>query len=342
MKRLTSGATLLAMLSAVAGTAAAQSSVTIYGVADAGVVHDSGAPAGNVTRVSSGVASGSRIGFRGKEDLGDGLSALFTLEAGYSIDTGASGQGGVLFGRQAFVGLSSTKAGTVTLGRQYSVRYKQLLNIADPFEIGLAGNANNIINVFNRINNQIEYVSPTFAGFSGDIAYGAGEVAGETGDNRSLGGAINYANGPLTASVTDFFQNDATGLNDQHFSMAAAKYAITPAFTVNLAHSVNRGQSTVANVHVKARSLQTLVGGSFSFGSNKILASYIRSNDTTGADRDAQQFGLGYLYSLTKRSDLYASYGHIRNDNGAAFVVGNATDTGTGSTGYNVGMRHRF
>jgi predicted porin len=83
----------LAILGAIGGTASAQTAVTVYGLVDAGLVQERGAAAGNVTKLSSGVQSGSRLGFRGTEDLGSGITAKFALEAGIGIDTGASNQG---------------------------------------------------------------------------------------------------------------------------------------------------------------------------------------------------------------------------------------------------------
>ena len=169
-------------------TALAQSSVTIYGVADAGLVVDKDAAGDRLTRVASGVASGSRIGFKGKEDLGNGLSALFVLESGFNIDTGTSGQGGLLFGRQAYVGLSG-KGGTVTLGRQYSPYYLALRDVADPFVIGLAGTASNVMATNYRVDNMAQYATPTWNKLSAELAYGFGEVADDNAKNRSLGGA---------------------------------------------------------------------------------------------------------------------------------------------------------
>src|SRR5690606_10200795 len=108
----------LAVLGTFSGAALAQSSVTIYGVADAGIAYtDNGNPAGEQWSVESGQQSGSRLGFKGTEDLGGGLSAIFTLESGFNLDNGTSAQGGRLFGRQAWVGLNGG-FGTVKLGRQ--------------------------------------------------------------------------------------------------------------------------------------------------------------------------------------------------------------------------------
>src|SRR6476646_760370 len=101
-----------------AGAACAQSNVSIYGIVDAGYVRESGAAAGTVNKLTSGVASASRIGFKGTEDLGSGISALFTLETGYRVDTGEVDAAGSFFNRQAFVGLYSETAGMLTLSCQ--------------------------------------------------------------------------------------------------------------------------------------------------------------------------------------------------------------------------------
>jgi predicted porin len=315
------------------GAAMAQSSVTVYGIADAGLVHESGGAAGSVNALGGGVGSGSRLGFKGKEDLGDGLSANFVLENGYNIDAGTQGQGGLLFGRQAWVGLSG-KLGTVSMGRQYSPFYKALRDIADPFEIGLAGNATNIITGNTRVDNMVEYVTPRYAGWSADAAYGAGEVAGNNRASRTLGGAVNYVMGPLTAALVHHRKNNALGTDRASSTMLVAKYNFG-IFAVDLAEVFNRGLAG-------ADSRDTLLGLSAPLGRNKLLASIIAHNDTTSANKDARQWAVAYLYGLSPRSDLYTAYGHIGNRNGASFKVGNATDAGSGTTGINLGLRHRF
>ena len=108
---------------AVSGGAMAQSSVTLYGVADAWIGQTSTTNAAGTklkqNKIDSGGFNGSRLGFKGTEDLGGGLKAVFTAEDGYDISTGTSLQGGALFGRQAFVGLAGG-FGQVTLGRHYT------------------------------------------------------------------------------------------------------------------------------------------------------------------------------------------------------------------------------
>jgi predicted porin len=127
----------LAVASLASGAALAQTNVTIYGIADAGYVYASGddyVPGSNTfSGIRSGLLSGSRIGFKGEEALGNGLKAIFTLEYSLEIDnnTGIGSTGG-LNARQQFVGLSSDKLGTAALGRQYAPGYLATVN-NDPF-----------------------------------------------------------------------------------------------------------------------------------------------------------------------------------------------------------------
>ncbi|OYO31310.1 porin [Janthinobacterium sp. PC23-8] len=323
-------------------TALAQSSVTIYGVADAGLVADKDAAGNRLTRVASGVASGSRLGFKGKEDLGGGLAATFVLESGFNIDTGTSGQGGLLFGRQAYVGLTGN-AGAVTLGRQYSPYYLALRDVADPFAIGLAGTASNImatnsrvdnLGANTRVDNMVQYASPTWNKLSGELAYGFGEVAGDNSKSRTLGGAVHYIEGPLNLTLTHNRKNNALATAQARNSLLAMRYDFGVA-QANLGYADNRAENN-------SKSNDMLLGVTVPFGVTKVIASYIRHDDKSSLNRDAQQWAIGAYYSLSKRSDLYTAYSHINNKNGATFVVGNATDNGTGNTGFNLGMRHQF
>jgi predicted porin len=106
-------------MSALAGVASGQSSVTLYGMVDNGLSYASNSGGSHQYNMSSGVLSGSRFGLLGSEDLGGGLKAIFTLENGFDVNSGKASQGGLMFGRRAFVGLSSSRFGTITLGRQY-------------------------------------------------------------------------------------------------------------------------------------------------------------------------------------------------------------------------------
>jgi predicted porin len=324
---------LVAATGLLSGAALAQSSVVIYGIVDAGLVRESGGAAGSVTNLGGGVASGSRIGFKGKEDLGGGLSANFLMENGFNTNNGTQGQGGLLFGRQVYVGLSGD-IGSLTLGRQYSPYYKVLRDVADPFAAGLAGRAGNIMATNTRVNNMVEYVTPSFAGFSADLAWGLGGVADDAAKNRNLGAAVGYANGPVVVKLAHHQTNNATATDKTSNTMLAGSYNFGVALAT-LGYAVNKGTGT-------ADSKDLIAGVSVPLGSSTLLASYIRHDDRTVANRDANQWALGYSYRLSKRTDLYAAYARISNSNGATFTVGNATDTGTGDKAFNLGVRHSF
>ena len=320
-----------------AATAAAQSSVTIYGVADAGLVVESGAPTGRVHNISSGVASASRLGFKGREDLGGGLSASFVLENGNNIDTGTAGQGGLLFGRQAYVALGSSTAGTISLGRQYSPYYKAVRDVADPFVVGLAGNAMNMVATVSRVDNSVEYTTPRVGGFSADVLYGFGEVPGDMEKNRSMGAAVSYSgteSSPLCVVLVHHQRENASATARSRSTMLAARYRIA---------SVTAHASLSHNQDVQRRdSNDALLGVTIPLGSGKLLASAIFHRDQSTQDQDARQLAIGFIHTLSRRTDVYTAYGHISNRNGAAFRVGNATDNGTGTGGFNLGVRHVF
>jgi predicted porin len=322
-----------ATLLTLSGMTHAQTSVSIYGIVDAGLVRESGGPDGNVTALGGGVASGSRLGFRGKEDLGGGLSANFLLENGFNSDNGTLGQGGLLFGRQMYVGLSGD-FGAVRMGRQYSPYYLALRDVADPFAAGLAGRAGNIMATNTRVNNMINYVTPKFGGFFADIAYGLGEVAGDAQKNRTIGAAIGYEQGPAAIKLAHHQLNNATATDRTKNTLLAARYKFSLA-EGSIGYAINKGLGA-------ADSRDFILGVSVPFGSNRLLGSYIRHDDRTATNRDAHQWAIGYFYGLSKRTDLYVAYARISNDNGADFKVGNATDTGTGNKAFNLGVRHTF
>lgn len=329
--RVIAGACALALS---ASCAQAQSFVKVYGVADAGIVLDRGGAAGSSQNIGSGVASGSRLGFKGKEDLGGGMSAVFVVENGYNIDTGKAAQGGLLFGRQAYVGLSGA-AGTISLGRQYAPYYKVMRDIADPFCTGLAGNAQNILPGLGRVDNSVEYQSPKWHGLSADVLYGAGEAAGDAARNRTFDASATYEAGPLTLALTHHRHNDATGTAHDRNTMLVGRYRFGTV-TAHAAFARNR------NVLGHA-SRDALLGVAVQAGAaGRVLASVIVHRDDGGSEAHARQAAIGYEYSLSKRTDLYTAYGHIVNRDGAAYTVGDATNAGTGTTGINLGVRHVF
>jgi len=212
----------LAVTSLASGVVAAQTNVTVYGIADVGYVYSQGKAGYNPKGIKlsgtnkfsglagGGVTAGNRLGFKGEEALGNGLKAVFTLEYGLNLDTNEGVGTGGLNARQQFVGLASNY-GTVALGRQYAPGFNATAN-NDALEAtdmsiqsDLSVYAGNAItpNSPARYNNAISYTSNNLAGFTASAIYGFGEsdIGGynnaSTYDNSQYGLGLNYANGPI-------------------------------------------------------------------------------------------------------------------------------------------------
>ncbi|VVE25015.1 membrane protein [Pandoraea morbifera] len=203
----------------------AQSSVTLYGLIDAGVAYTSnstntiGASGSKNFRATSGLVNGSRWGLKGSEDLGGGNKAIFVLENGFSINNGSLGQNNRMFGRQAFVGLQNDKFGSVTIGRQYDsvVDYLAPLTLngssfggtiaAHPYD---NDNTNNSF----RVNNSVKYSSANYNGLTFGGLYGFSNKAGDFANNRAFSAGVNYANGPLTVGAAYLERQGNPGNNN--------------------------------------------------------------------------------------------------------------------------------
>jgi predicted porin len=351
-------AALIALGLAAGAGAHAQTNVTIYGIVDAALVGESGGSAGHQTKITSGAASASRIGFRGTEELGDGLSAFFILETGAKIDTGEVDAAGTIFNRQALVGLK-TKAGSVALGRQYTPYHTTLTAVADPFGTGYAGTSKNLFpdngtNV--RTSNTITYASPKVNGLNVDLAYSAGEQTALAA-GRQFGGAIGYAAGPLTVRLAynskntdvaatganhDLGRNTLLGANyDFKWVKLYAAYGIDKGFnSATLGNANNPYGGVKPTPSIDGRDM--LLGLRAPVGPGTLMFSTMHKDDRTHFNQDATSWGIGYLYDLSKRTGLYAAYAHINNKNGAGYTVANNTESGSGNTGYDLGIRHTF
>jgi predicted porin len=349
----------LAILAA-SGAAYAQSSVTIYGIMDAGIVAERGGKNGNVNKLSAGVANASRIGFKGTEDLGGGLSAVFVLEGGIKGDTGESDVAGSSFNRQSFVGLVSKSAGTLTLGRQYTPWYNAFVQVGDPFQAGLSGSAKNLfpaggINV--RNSNSVFYKTPDLHGVSVELFYAFGEQK-ESSTGRQLGASIGYQNGPLNARLAYNTRNNdtvannvVTGRDNGRNTLLAVNYDFKVAKAYFM-YNNNKGLNSVAYPNATAYtatavapstdSRNWLLGATVPVSAAGSLVASWSSVDDKSFNRDADQYAVGYLHKLSPRTTTYMSYGKIKNKNGASFTVGNNAESGSGDSAYNVGIRHTF
>ncbi|AKU20898.1 porin [Massilia sp. NR 4-1] len=316
-----------------AGGAGAQTNITVYGSMDLGIVHESGGPKAAGWTVQSGVEAGSRLGFKGTENLGGGLQALFVLESGIAGDTGGSRPGGLAFGRQTLVGLSGG-FGTVKLGRQFNLLTYALMDV-DPFGGGHEGAYSNIMFSDFRTSNGIYYTTPTMQGFKASLTYAPGETPGNSKAKRETGLALEYQRGPLFAVFAHRTLEDATGSSRNKVSFAGATYQVG-AFKGALGYAVNKDPAMAMD------SRDLIVGATCEHGPSTYLVSWIRHNDRSGLDQDANQAAIGYTFALSKRTDLYSSYSRINNKNGAPFTVGNAIEVGSGKRGFAAGINHKF
>jgi GBP family porin len=253
-----------AVLSLWAGASYAQSSVTLYGIIDTAVIYGnnevvSGHPGVGHSGVemNSGGISGSRFGFRGTEDLGGGLSAIFDLEDGFSSSNGKFSNAGALWGRQAYVGLKSTQYGTVTLGRRYAFMSEWVSPLSAE-GIGWGGNLadhpfdNDDMIRHTSIQNSIRFDSVDYRGLAVGGMYGFSNEAGEFSNNRVYSFGAKYANGPVSLAAA-FEQIDR---------------AATPAADLNASGAITTadGDATIAG----GREQIWGVGGKYSFGRSSV------------------------------------------------------------------------
>lgn len=345
----------LAVLGAFAGAASAQSSVTVYGIVDAGIASvDNGGD--RATLQNSGNNNSSRIGFKGVEDLGNGLKGTFVLENGFNSDDGSSATANAAFSRLSYVGLEGG-FGAVRLGRQ-NTQIKTALSQIDPFETGGIANAitylggnNGLGAIPERVSNQLTYTSPNFSGFSGSVGYTFGEAAGDNGANSAWGAQLGYANGPLNVQF-GYNDQDASavtviGADTNTTKLADTKIALLGAtydfgvVKLHAAYSQKKLDSETTAPDLKVKS--ALVGVTVPFGASKIRAEYIRNNDDR-TDFDNNVMALSYTYSLSKRTTLYTTYARVDNDDRSNLGFGSnpSVITGENTSAFAVGVQHNF
>lgn len=358
---------------ALAGTASAQSSLTIFGIAD---VNFQRATQGGISvqrLVGNGSGNSSRLGFRGVEDLGGGMSASFWLEAGLNIDNGtgaatntnnqASGSApaspgtqGLMFNRRSTVSLASA-LGELRLGRDYTPTFYNLA-IFDPFNAAGAGNALNIslTSPLNQIaptataaraSNAVTYLLPSvLGGVYGQVMYAMGEnlsdaAGGTSRDGKYVGARLGYANGPL--DVAGAWGRTTLASGDVSASNIGAAYGFGFGKLYGQLFR-DRKDVTVSNAANASRGF--LLGASFIAGPGTIPVSYAtvkdNSNAVTGSNK-ATQLAVGYVYNLSKRSAIYTTYSQITNKNRAAVSGGGVPGVaGAKWTGLDIGVRHSF
>jgi len=381
-KQAMKGKVLSACVLSALGTAAhAQNSVTLYGVIDSGLNYTTNAGGHSGFQMVSGDANASRWGLRGTEDLGGGLKAIFKLENGFNAFTGTLGQGGREFGRQAYVGLTSDRFGTLTLGRQYDAS----LDMWSPFaaagwSIGdLSSHPfdNDNADWDYRTNNSVKYVTPAYRGLQAEAVYGFSNEAGGFKDNRSYSGGVSYAMGGLSAAVA-YVRTDRAGTttggavgNDAVFVAGSqqnlgAGVRWTFANNSNVAFSYSHVQvdDPTANAYLSSLGSQAwkswkfdnfeINGQYFITSAVSVAGSYTFTHADLKTSTDAHspnwhQIALMADYALSKRTTAYAqgAWQHASGGTGTAFdqalIVGSAGASSSGNQMvYRIGMMHRF
>lgn len=349
----------LALSAGVASAVHAQSSVTLYGIVDSGILYKTHAAAGggSAWSVASGIDSTSRWGLIGREDLGGGLKALFELESGFRVNTGQSINGGlptssgnVLFDRGAVVGLGSDTLGSVTLGKNRSPLLRMLSRL-DIEGYSNFGSLNNLLyqNLsgytgyqYSWVDNSVEYISPEVAGFQGMAMYSFGGVAGDFSAKSVASFGASYINGGFTGVAAYFNGRDITGVTSSTTARAytaGASYGFdTFKFMLDFANFKNPARGTSDNFYT----------AEFSYTPTPywtISATYIRQDDRVTNDRDASLYKLGALYSLSRATSLYSFVGYVKNNRLATLGLQNSTPSGVpggNQFGVAIGIRHLF
>lgn len=196
------------------------------------------------------------------------------------------------------------------------------------------------------MDNAVKYVTPIFSGVSAEVAYGFGEnTAGNDRTGRNIGGSIGYSDAKLNVRLAYHRANDtpaaAATINNltDTSTMLAANYNFEVA-KVFAAYSDNDQQNTSTGL---GKSRDFLLGVSVPYGNHTFIASYINKDGRSTSNLDATQFGLGYTYALSKRTNLYAAWAAIDNKRGSlTYKVGNNSEPGSGDTAFNLGVRHTF
>ncbi|MBH1957756.1 MAG: porin [Burkholderiales bacterium] len=372
----------LAVLAA-SGAAMAQSSVTLYGLVDADVGRFKtnvavGKTIQNMSqsRVESDGLNGSRWGMRMREDLGGGMAAVANLESGFKTDTGTSAQGGLLFGRRANVGLVSG-FGTVTLGRNSSsytdvASDHAMMGGASIFDPSNTNNGNSAtvavsalggnvadaakflgrntswIGFSERIDNSVKYVSPNFNGFSVGVLYGFGENKTASNDaSKTVSASLKYANGPLL--VSGGYQSEGSLLTATGAKPVLENAILSVAYDFGVAKvgaGFNRAKYKDITVGSVTRDIAAQNEWNLSvavpLGATTLSAGYAQSKgDDLGK---SSGFGIQALYSLSKRTTLYAGGVSTKayDKAVAAFLAASPTSSIGRTTTYAAGIRHTF
>jgi predicted porin len=354
---------------ASASAAYAQSSVTLFGIVDVALSAGHGSVANRTQLTTSGYNS-SRIGFRGVEDLGGGMSASFWLEAGFNPDSGVGqatnvnnqstgsspscavagptatcsvnqmGSQGLTFNRRSTVSLGGGW-GEVRLGRDYTPQFWNL-TVFDPFGTNGVGTTQTLNSSVGgptvvRASNSIGYFLPgSLGGFYGQVQYSLGENlrnAVNSKDGDGLGLRVGYANGPVNVAGSYSRTRFATGDIKSTNLGGQWDFGVAKAMGHYVRDRVDNGASGKGY----------LIGALVPVGPGEIRLAYSQYKNDLAGEPKAKKLALGYVHNLSKRTAVYTTIARVRNSGGSAQALGGSvTAANDSSTGFDIGVRHSF
>ncbi|CAB3792080.1 Outer membrane porin protein [Paraburkholderia caffeinitolerans] len=303
----------LALTGAFAGAAHAQSSVTLYGLIDAGLVYTNNQLGHSSWQLSSSPTQNSVFGLKGSEDLGGGLHALFKIEQSFMINNGAQAFAGSMFGSQAWVGLQSDPYGTLTFGRQFDVMNDLVGPLTAEWNTwggSLAGHpfendnlsANSVV-----FNNTVKYASPTWNGLTFETMYAFSNKAGNFANNRAYGFAVSYAQGPVNLAA-GYLQANGPGNGSGAITTGdtSADFIAQRQRIWSLGGNYTYGPVTAGLVwsHTQIDN----AAGVFAFGSGTYLGAGDASAGTLGGSLRLDNYEANLKYALTPAWTVSGAY----------------------------------
>jgi predicted porin len=369
MKKFALSLSMAAVLAASSHIAHAQSSITLYGIIDAGLTYFSNLNGHGTFVANDGSIQSNRWGLRGVEDIGDGAKVVFVLENGFNLYSGTMVQSGVLFSRQAWLGLSAPKYGTFTLGKQYDFFWDNLTQFAMGQVAGQyawhPGDFDHLAGTL-HINNALKYTSPNYGGFSAGALYAFPSQSVTAGTGRVIAFGLRYSNGPLNlgAAYTDTHDlgvNAPTQAGTTLFpDLPAGPVIANSVSSFGVGGSYRFGRSLTrllfTDTHFRVRNDS---GSMTTYEANEVFQLTPATTLMGGywySKLEAQKWqNVTVLldYALSKRTDVYTSATYLRASGGAApvflgggaapvFANGEYVSTGQSSTAVRVGLRTLF
>ena len=327
---------------AASGVAMAQAStVTIFGSIDLNLTYSKAGTEKSKAMDQGGYLLPSRIGFRGTEDLGGGLSAGFWLESALLPNTGATQ--GAFWGRRSTVSLAHNQYGELRLGRDYTPVFWNVSQFAPFGTVGVGGSSNIIegwplglgsAKTLARASNSVGYFLPrNLGGIYGQVT--VSDSAGVDGAKHQ-GARLGYESGPLNIAAAYGVTDTAAGDFKTATVGGTFDFRVVKVYANYLQHKLQGDKQT-----------NVLLGVAVPAGVGIIKASAAQSNRSgPGVEGDdARQFAIGYVHPLSKRTTLYTAYSHIKNDGSAAYVTADSSPAGVPgekSSGFQVGINHAF